>query len=245
MLKLHHYFLATTCLALVGAVAPADAATCNGDTNCSLGTQAYVFGSSDVFGGGSSLVAPYWRQTSDCYAEPADLVTKGSPPTYVDELLFDWKGNNPQNCATQQVITNATTWYISTGSGSGILGVFSHDPKSFWGEVNTNGPQYFPEVFYGLSDAGLGTTDVDAYDNGTGGGTYCQGSTCISIAGVKRRFVHERIDRPLPQSAAVLRAARPVPVLDRSGHEFLPEQGNLREGHRDRKSRDRLPSECL
>ena len=40
----------------------------------------------------------------------------------------------------------------------------------------------FPEVFYGLSDAGLGTTDVNAYENGTGGGTYCQGSTCISIA---------------------------------------------------------------
>ena len=183
--KLHHHLLATACLALVGAAgfAPgAVAATCNGDINCSLGSSAYTFGANDVFGGGSSLVAPYWRQTSDCYANPADLVTKGSPPAFVDETQFNWTGTNPQNCATTTIISSATTWYVSTGSGSGILGVFSHDPKSFWGEVNTNGPQYFPEVFYGLSDAGLGATDVNAYENGTGGGTYCQGSTCISIA---------------------------------------------------------------
>jgi phosphate transport system substrate-binding protein len=186
MKRLQTSLLATACLALVGAAGFATSAnaytTCDGDTNCSLGTSPYTFGPSDVFGGGSSLVAPYWRQTSDCYANPADLVTKGSPPTAVDEALFNWTGSHPQNCATQQIITNATTWYISTGSGSGILGVFSHDPKSFWGEVNTNGPQYFPEVFYGLSDAGLGSTDVSAYNSGTGSGTYCQGSTCISIA---------------------------------------------------------------
>jgi len=185
MTKLRIYGIALACTALAtmtGLVSNANAATCQGDTNCSLGQSPYTFGPSDVFGGGSSLVAPYWRQVSDCYANPADLITKGTPPTFVDTNLFDWTGSNPQNCATQTIITNATTWYISTGSGSGILSVFGHDPTSFWGEVNTNGPQNFSEVFYGLSDAGLGSTDLAAYNNGTGSSTYCQGSTCISIA---------------------------------------------------------------
>lgn len=185
MKRLQTSLIASACAALAAlAAAPSANAyqTCQGDTNCSLGQSPYTFGPSDVFGAGSSLVAPYWRQASDCYANPADLVTKGSPPSFVDEALFNWTGTNPQNCATTTIITNATTWYISTGSGSGILSVFSHDPQSFWGEVNTNGPQYFPEVFYGLSDAGLGSTDLAAYNSGTGNGTYCQGSTCIQIA---------------------------------------------------------------
>src|SRR5215469_6163193 len=185
MKRLQSCFLASTCVALAAlAFAPSANAftTCQGDTNCSLGQSPYTFGPSDVYGAGSSLVAPYWRQVSDCYANKADLITKGSPPTFVDEALFNFTATPPQNCATTSIIANATTWYISTGSGSGILGVFSHDPSSFWGEVNTNGPQYFSEVFYGLSDAGLGSTDVSAYNNGTGSGNYCQGSTCITIA---------------------------------------------------------------
>lgn len=186
MHKLHTCLLATACLALVGAAgfAPsASATTCYGDTNCSLGANPYTFGTNDVYGGGSSLVAPYWRQTSDCYGLPADLITKGSPPTFVDESLFNWTGSHPQNCATTEINPTATTWYISTGSGSGILGVFGHDPVTFWGQVNTNnGGQTFPEAFYALSDAGLGSTDLAAYNSGTGSGTYCQGSTCITIA---------------------------------------------------------------
>jgi ABC-type phosphate transport system substrate-binding protein len=179
MNNLHRNLLASACVALLGAVAAvsgAQAATnCFGDTNCSLGANPYSFGSSDIFGGGSSLIAPYWRQTSDCWGEPADLITKGSPPTFVDENFY----TGYQNCANP-LNTTFTSWYISTGSGSGILGVLSHDPVSFYGEVNTNGPQYFPEVFFGNSDAGLGSTDVSAYNNGSS--SYCQGSTCINIA---------------------------------------------------------------
>jgi phosphate transport system substrate-binding protein len=186
MKRLQNYFLASACVALAGLGFASNAnafQTCNGDTNCSLGMSPYTFGPSDVFGGGSSLIAPYWRQSADCYANPADLITKGSPPTFVDEALFNWTGKHPQNCATQTIITNATTWYVSTGSGSGILGVFSHDPQTFYGPINVaSGNQYFPEVFYGLSDAGLGSTDLAAYNNGTGSGTYCQGSTCIQIS---------------------------------------------------------------
>jgi ABC-type phosphate transport system substrate-binding protein len=181
MQKLNHTLLASACVALLGAAGLASSAnastTCYGDTNCSLGANPYTYGANDIFGGGSSLIAPYWRQTSDCYAQPADLITKGTPPTYVDEDLFDYSS---QNCANTQIDHTDTDWYISTGSGSGILGVFGHDPVTFWGEVNVNGPQYFPEVFYANSDAGLGSNDVNAYTNG---GVYSQGSTTITIAG--------------------------------------------------------------
>ena len=183
MNNLHRHLLATACLALLGVagtVTGAQAATCNGDTNCSLGTQPYTYGPNDIFGGGSSLIAPYWRQVSDCYGEPADLITKGTPPTFVDEVLFNFTGTPAQNCANKQINTSETTWYISTGSGSGILGLFGHDPQSFWGPVNeANGNQYFPEVFYAASDAGLGSSDVNVYNNG---GNYTQGGTTISIA---------------------------------------------------------------
>jgi hypothetical protein len=71
MQKLNHTLLASACVALLGAAGLASSAnastTCYGDTNCSLGANPYVFGANDIFGGGSSLIAPYWRQTDDCY----------------------------------------------------------------------------------------------------------------------------------------------------------------------------------
>jgi phosphate transport system substrate-binding protein len=178
MQRLQHYFLATACLALMGSagfVASAYAVNnCTGDTNCSLGANPYVFGSTDIFGGGSSLVAPYWRQISDCYANPADLITQGSsensaPASFVDEKFLNYvgtKGTGPQNCATTNINNTETTWYTSTGSGNGISGVYGHDASTYWYEVNANGPQFFPEAFYGLSDAGLGTSDVNVYNQG-------------------------------------------------------------------------------
>ncbi|HEX3667326.1 MAG TPA: substrate-binding domain-containing protein [Rhizomicrobium sp.] len=179
MNNLHRHLLATACLALLGlagTVAGAQAQTCQGDTNCSLGTQSYVFGANDVFGGGSSLIAPYWRQTADCYGQPADLITKGTPPTFVDEDFFS---GSSQNCATKHIDSTDTAWYVSTGSGSGILALFSHDPVSFWGVINNNGNQTFPEVHYAASDAGLGSSDLTVYNNG---GSYTQGGTMINVA---------------------------------------------------------------
>ena len=180
MNNLHRHLLATACLALLGVAGAtgAQAATCNGDPNCSLGQQAYTFGANDVFGGGSSLIAPYWRQISDCYGNPADLITKGTPPTFVDENLFNYTRTPPQNCATTHINTTETTWYISTGSGSGILGLFGHDPKSYWGVVNTNGNQNFLYVSYAASDAGLGTNDVSVYNNG---GNETEGSVTVTV----------------------------------------------------------------
>jgi len=179
MLKLHHYLLATASLALVGfaGTQPADATTCNGKTNCSLGTKAYTFGANDIFGGGSTLIGPYWRQMADCYNGYADLVIQTSnlsSPSSVDEVLFNYTGKvGKQNCATTQVATGSTTWYINAGSGNGIGSFFSHDPVVQFGTVNTHAPNTtFPEEFYSNSDAGLSGpqtlagTDTYIYQNG-------------------------------------------------------------------------------
>lgn len=167
MLKLHHYFLATACLTLasVAGFAPdaVAASNCAGQKNCDGGP--YVFGRKDVFGGGSSLVAPYWRQTDDCYANPAALIFKGTPPTFTDETFFDYAGNPPQDCSTTHIKSKETVWYISTGSGTGIAGVFSHDP-TLYGFVDGGQTQHFPRVEYGLSDAGLSASDVTIYNSG-------------------------------------------------------------------------------
>jgi phosphate transport system substrate-binding protein len=166
MFKSHHYLLATACVALMGAAAYAPSASaagnCAGQTNCNGGP--YKFGKNDVYGGGSSLVSPYWRQTADCEGLPADLIINTSPPTHVDETFFNYTGSPPQNCATDH-LRNVTIWYIQTGSGTGIKGVYSHDPKQY-GFVNAGATQYFPEVFYGLSDAGLASSDVTIYNSG-------------------------------------------------------------------------------
>jgi phosphate transport system substrate-binding protein len=182
MNNLHRNLLATACLALLGTagmVSGAQAQTCNGDTNCSLGTQPYTFGANDIFGGGSSLIAPYWRQTADCYGQPADLITKGTPPTFVDEDFINTEG---QNCATTQIDGTDTAWYISTGSGSGILGLFGHDPVTYWGVVNENGSNNcnnnFCYVSYAASDAGLGSTDVSVYNNG---GNEVEGGVTVTV----------------------------------------------------------------
>ena len=184
MRKLHTYMLATAC-AVFGAATmstSASAVTCNGDPNCSLGLSPYTFGASDVFGGGSSLVAPYWRQASDCYGSPADLITRGSPASYVDEALFNYAvGKHAQNCATKEIDPSVTTWYISTGSGIGILDVFSHDPSTFNGNVNSQNPKTFPEEFYSLSDAGLDDSQVGPSGIYNVGGMETQSGFTITI----------------------------------------------------------------
>lgn len=162
----------------------ANSVTCYGQPNCSLGTEPYTFGPNDVFGGGSSGGAPWWRQVGDCYASPADLVIARKQLTYVDTLLFDYKGGSPQNCQTTEINPGPTTWFTSTGSGRGILGFFGHDPVSFWGPVNeANGTEYFPRVSYALSGVGLTRRIVSVYDQGTGRGSFCvQKRQCIAIA---------------------------------------------------------------
>lgn len=121
----------------------------------------------NVYGGGSSLVAPYARQSMDCYGNPTALIFKGTPPVLQDIPPFNYTGSPPFDCSTQHVNTNATLNYISTGSGTGINGVYSNDP-SLYGDTDPNqgGNQFYPSVQYGLSDTGLDSTDVGIYNNG-------------------------------------------------------------------------------
>ena len=151
MPKLKTHFVATACLALAGGAIFATDASAS---------------SSDIYGAGSSLVAPYARQAGDCYAEPTQLIFKGTPPSFVSVAPFNYV-NPPhsQDCSTTHVKTDRTIHYISTGSGTGIAGIFSHDPTKY-GFVDAGQTQYFPEVHFGMSDAGLSTTDVGIYNGG-------------------------------------------------------------------------------
>jgi ABC-type phosphate transport system substrate-binding protein len=175
MLKLHHYLLASASLALVGYAGLASqadaAATCAGKTNCSLGAKAYTFGANDIFGGGSTLIGPYWNQMANCYGAASDLViqtTNTAAPSAVDTDYFLYTGTPKQTCATTQVNTSATVWYINAGSGNGIGSFFGHDPVVKFGEVNTHAPTTFPEEIYSNSDTGLSDTpDVACYNNGS------------------------------------------------------------------------------
>jgi ABC-type phosphate transport system substrate-binding protein len=151
MSKLKTHILTTACLAVIGSI------------GFSAGASAV---SLDVYGGGSSLVAPYARQAMDCYALPTQLIFKGTPPTFVSETPFNYV-NPPhsQDCSTTHIKSDRTIHYISTGSGTGIAALFSHDPTKY-GFVDAGQTQYFPEVYYGLSDAGLASSDVAIYNGG-------------------------------------------------------------------------------
>ena len=134
----------------------------------------------DIWGGGASVIAPYWRQMLDCLAEPTALITKATPPTFTTEAAFDYlgkAGKGAQNCATTHLNTSFTAYYISATSGTGILAQFSHDP-TLWGFVNAGDTQYAPSVQYNLSETPLSSTDVFTYDNG---GTETQGSSHVVV----------------------------------------------------------------
>jgi ABC-type phosphate transport system substrate-binding protein len=173
MLKLHHYLLASASLALVGyagLASQADAQTCHGKPNCSLGAKAYTFGANDIFGGGSTLIGPYWNQMANCYGAASDLVIQTSntaSPSAVDTDYFTYTGTPKQTCSTTQVNRSATVWYINAGSGNGIGSFYGHDPVVKFGDVNTHAPNTFPRELYSNSDAGLSDTpDVACYNNG-------------------------------------------------------------------------------
>ncbi|HEX2592391.1 MAG TPA: substrate-binding domain-containing protein [Rhizomicrobium sp.] len=124
-----------------------------------------------AYGAGSSLIAPYARQGEDCYATPTDLVTKAVPPLLTSVSPFNYTGTPAFDCGTTHVKNDGSTiFYISTGSGTGINGVYSHD-ASLYGDVdpNTTGNQFWPSVQYGFSDTSLDGTDVGVYNNGGGG----------------------------------------------------------------------------
>lgn len=162
MFTIKQQMLAATCLSAIGLLAG------TGDVSAAAG---------DIWGGGASVIAPYWRQLNDCYALPTQLIIKGTPPTFVTEAAFDYTGTQPQDCATTHIVSNKTSYYVSATSGTGILTTFSHDP-TLWGFINAGQTEYAPEVHYNLSETPLGSTDVAVYDNG---GTETQGKSSVNL----------------------------------------------------------------
>lgn len=158
------------------------AATCLSALGVLVSTAGANAAAGDIWGGGASVIAPYWRQLNDCYALPTQLIVKGTPPTFVTESPFNYPGlgtahTQAQDCSTTHIDTDRTSYYISASSGAGILASFSHDPKQ-WGFIDAGQTQYAPEVHYDLSETPLTSTDVGIYDNG---GTETQGKSSIAV----------------------------------------------------------------
>jgi ABC-type phosphate transport system substrate-binding protein len=128
---------------------------------------------SQVYGGGSSLVGPYLRQAEDCYGNPTPLVIKGSTlnnPTYANPpvAFFNYMGTPPQNCATNHVDPSFQLNYISTGSGTGLKGLFTHNASAYWGDTVPPGGNMtaYPSVDYANAETAMLPADVTAYNSG-------------------------------------------------------------------------------
>uniref|UniRef100_B0T7Q4 PBP domain-containing protein n=1 Tax=Caulobacter sp. (strain K31) TaxID=366602 RepID=B0T7Q4_CAUSK len=124
-----------------------------------------------IYGAGSSLIAPYQRQIADCYGTVQPLYGRtGATTSPVSVAVSPFNYASPsggsQNCATTHTTTN-TVQYLSTGSGIGIAGLYSHD-ASRYGDVDpaTAGAQNYPSVQYGLSETVLLAADVANYNSG-------------------------------------------------------------------------------
>ena len=106
-----------------------------------------------VYGGGSSLISVYMVQAFNCYGNPQQLIIR-SPLSLKTIAPFDYTGTkgNPQDCATQHVSLKSDLFYDTAGSGIGIAGVFSHDPRASatngYGEIDKNkgGEKEMPEI---------------------------------------------------------------------------------------------------
>jgi ABC-type phosphate transport system substrate-binding protein len=129
------------------------------------------------YGGGSSLISVYMQQAFNCYGNINPLIIR-SPLSLKTLNNFDYVGTkgNPQDCATQHINTRTSLHFDSAGSGVGIAGVFSHDPSSAapngYGDIdpNTSGEQDMPAISFGMSDAGLSSTDDGYWENGSDNG---------------------------------------------------------------------------
>lgn len=139
----------------------------------------------NIYGGGSSLAAGLVRQAADCYGNQVPLVAISSPVSAHNETTttlpyFNFLGTPAHNCATAPVDATKTANYISTGSGAGINGYFSHDAATFWGDtVPGTTPSSYPSVQFAASDYGLSGTDASVY---VGGGV--DGSVTVVAPGV-------------------------------------------------------------
>ncbi len=124
-----------------------------------------------IYGGGSSLVGPYLRQAEDCYGNPTPLLIESTAVPPGDATLanppipfFNYTGANPQNCATTHIDASVQLNYISAGSGNGIRALYSHTPTPFWGTQPDGTP--FPYVTNANAETALAAADVTVYNSG-------------------------------------------------------------------------------
>ena len=128
---------------------------------------------SQVYAGGSSLIGPYLRQAYDCYGAHTPLVIKGSAlnnPTDASPAVtfFNYTGTPAQDCATTQVDNTFQLNYISTGSGTGLKGLFTHDAKDFWGDTLPPGGNNsaYPSVDSANAETAMQSGDITVYNSG-------------------------------------------------------------------------------
>ncbi|MDG2527250.1 substrate-binding domain-containing protein [Caulobacter endophyticus] len=119
-----------------------------------------------INGGGSSLVAPYHRQVADCYGVDRPLYARGTPPTPINTSAPYTPYIQPFAGCPTALSTSNTVEYISTGSGTGIAAVYSHDPLRYGDVDPAAGTQNYPSVQYGLSETALSNADVTTYNSG-------------------------------------------------------------------------------
>jgi phosphate transport system substrate-binding protein len=142
----------------------------------------------NIHGGGASLPAGVARRAFDCYGEKVDLRFIGNPitnPPAVETLAdFNFTGTPAFDCATAIVSPGRFFYYISTGSGRGIAGIYSNS-TTFWGDTTTaaedggtNVTVNYPRVDYALSETSLSQSNVNVYNNG---GTVGSGSSAVTV----------------------------------------------------------------
>ncbi len=185
--------LGASALAAIGLVA-------TGSASAAVSTQLY--------GGGSTLIGPYLVQAQNCYGEPAPLVNKGSAlnnPTLTNTTPFNYVGSTKypaQNCATTHIDTTLQMNYIGAGSGAGIAGLYSHATGPFWGDtVPGTDPSFFPSVDFAASDAGLASGDVTIYNTG---GTEGSGATAVTVAAFNTAPTAGQYPNPLQSYGAMI-----------------------------------------
>jgi phosphate transport system substrate-binding protein len=143
------------------------------------GAQAQV--TTQIYGGGSTLIAPYLRQAADCWGNPTDLVNQGTFPygagseSFTTVTPFNYPGfgataKQAQNCATTHTSASVQINYIGSGSGNGELGVVTKDETNTIG-VTTDGAaghEQYPagSIQFGAGDYGLSASEVSAANNG-------------------------------------------------------------------------------
>ena len=124
-----------------------------------------------TYGTANGLFAPELRQSEDCYGNPIPLVIQGlntHSPTTISIAPFNYTGATPFNCATTHVDAAMQLNTMSTTSGTGVKGLYSHDPVTFWGDTvppgGNNTP--YPTVTFITSEVPLAANDVTTYLQG-------------------------------------------------------------------------------